>query len=128
MKPRHKNVSVECQSISDVLARVGDKWSVLTVSLLGNGPRRFSELQRSIDGISQKMLTATLRNLERDGFCTRKVFPSVPPRVEYELTKFGRELLVPVQALSQWAIENRARLDAARQRFDAKNTAPANKS
>jgi len=108
--------------VSEVLARVGDKWTVLVVSLLGGGPMRFSELRRAVDGISQKMLTTTLRLLERDGFCTRKVFPTVPPRVEYELTALGRDLLVPVKALADWAIANRERLDAARRRFDARNS------
>lgn len=101
MRPRHLNLTVECQSVSEVLARVGDKWTVLVVSLLGGGPKRFSELRRSIDGISQKMLTTTLRALERDGFCTRTVFPTVPPRVDYELTDLGRDLLVPVKALGE---------------------------
>jgi DNA-binding HxlR family transcriptional regulator len=105
--------------VSEVLARVGDKWTVLVVGLLGGGPMRFSELRRAIDGISQKMLTTTLRTLERDGFCTRTVFPSVPPRVEYELTELGRDLLVPVKALGEWAVANRERVDFARRRFDA---------
>ena len=118
MKPRHFRLTNECQSVSEILARVGDKWTVLVVSLLGNGPMRFSELRRAVDGISQKMLTTTLRTLERDGFCTRTVFPSVPPRVEYELTELGRDLLVPVRALGDWAVANRERVDAARRRFD----------
>jgi DNA-binding HxlR family transcriptional regulator len=109
--------------VSEILARVGDKWTVLVVSLLGGGPMRFSELRRTIDGISQKMLTTTLRGLERDGFCTRKVFPTVPPRVEYELTELGRDLLVPVKALAAWAVANRERVDAARRRFDARKAA-----
>lgn len=109
--------------MSEVLARVGDKWTVLVVSLLGGGPLRFSELRRAIDGISQKMLTTTLRSLERDGFCTRRVFATVPPRVEYELTDLGRDLLVPVKALGDWAVANRQRVDAARRRFDERNAA-----
>lgn len=124
-KPRHQNVTDACQSISEILSRVGDKWSVLVVSLLGSGPMRFSELRRSVDGISQKMLTTTLRNLERDGFCTRSVFATVPPRVEYELTALGRDLLVPVKALGDWAVANRERIDAARRRFDERNGAGA---
>ena len=120
-KPRHQNVTEECQSISEILSRVGDKWSVLVVSLLGTGPMRFSQLRRSVDGISQKMLTTTLRNLERDGFCTRTVFATVPPRVDYELTALGRDLLVPVKALGDWAVANRERIDAARRRFDDRN-------
>lgn len=111
--------------MSEVLARVGDKWTVLVVSLLGGGPLRFSELRKAVDGISQKMLTTTLRGLERDGFCTRKVFATVPPRVEYELTDLGRDLLVPVKALGDWAVANRQHVDAARRRFDERNAAPS---
>ena len=122
LKPRHPKLTAECQTISEVLARVGDKWTVLIVSELGDGPRRFSDLRRAIDGISQKMLTTTLRALERDGFCTRKVFPTVPPRVDYELTELGRDLLVPVKALAEWAVANRERLSSARRRFDAHST------
>ncbi len=121
MKPRHPKLTEDCQSVSEILARIGDKWTLLIVSRLGGGPKRFSELQRSIDGISQKMLTTTLRNIERDGFCTRTVYPTIPPRVEYELTKLGRELLVPVKALAEWAISNRERLGAARREFDQRN-------
>ena len=127
MKPRHPKLTGDCQSVSEVLARVGDKWTVLVVGLLGGGPMRFSELRRAIDGISQKMLTTTLRTLERDGFCTRKVFPTVPPRVDYELTELGRDLLVPVKALGEWAVANRERVDSARRRFDAQNTATGEK-
>ena len=123
MKARHRQLTDECQSVSELLARVGDKWTVLVVGVLGGGPQRFSELQRAIDGISQKMLTTTLRILERDGFCTRTVFPTIPPRVEYELTDLGRDLLVPVKALGDWAVANRERVDAARRRFDARNGA-----
>jgi DNA-binding HxlR family transcriptional regulator len=119
VKPKRRGLTPECQSVSEVLARVGDKWTVQVVSQLGGGPMRFSELRRAIEGISQKMLTATLRGLERDGFCTRTVYPSVPPRVEYELTELGRDLLVPVQELADWAVANRERINAARRRFDA---------
>ena len=128
MKPRHQKLTGECQSVSEILARVGDKWTVLVVGLLGAGPMRFSELRRAIDGISQKMLTTTLRTLERDGFCTRTVFPTVPPRVDYELTELGRDLLVPVKALGEWAVANRERVDAARRRFDAQTPAAGEKS
>ena len=117
-KLRHQNITDECRLIGDVLARVGDKWTVLVVTFLGDGPKRFGELQRAVAGISQKMLTTTLRNLERDGFCTRKVFPTVPPRVDYELTKLGRDLLVPVRSLVDWALSNRQRLEAARRRAE----------
>ena len=105
--------------MSEILGRVGDKWTVLVVNELGERPKRFSELQRAIHGISQKMLTTTLRSLERDGFCTRKVFPTVPPRVEYTLTPLGRDLLIPVKALGKWVLDNHQRIDAARRRFDS---------
>jgi len=96
LKPKHPVHTEECRPVSEILARIGDKWSVLVVNLLGNGPLRFSALRRMIDGISQKMLTTTLRSLERDGFVTRTVFPTTPPSVAYELTELGRDLLVPV--------------------------------
>jgi DNA-binding HxlR family transcriptional regulator len=107
-----------CRGVSEVLSRVGDKWSVLVVEILGRGPTRFNELRRMIGGISQKMLTTTLRNLERDGLVTRTVFPTIPPRVDYELTDLGRDLLQPVHALGEWARDNIHRIDAARRRFD----------
>lgn len=117
--PVMKHDSADCRTVSDVLGRVGDKWSVLVVELLGRGPTRFNELRRLIGGISQKMLTTTLRQLERDGMVTRTVYPTIPPRVDYELTALGRDLLVPVHALADWARDNTERIDAARQRFDA---------
>ncbi len=122
MKLRHQHLTEDCQSVSEVLGRIGDKWTVLVVNCLGQGPLRFSELQRRVDGISQKMLTTTLRNLERDGFCTRRVFPTVPPHVEYELTELGRELLIPVKALADWALANRARIVEAREHFDRRGS------
>jgi DNA-binding HxlR family transcriptional regulator len=106
--------------VSQVLARVGDKWSILVIGRLGDGPRRFSELKRDVDGISQRMLTLTVRGLERDGLITRTVTPSIPPRVDYALTDLGRSLLEPVNALGEWAIANRLSVDAARQAFDAR--------
>ena len=112
-------VTEACRPVNAILARIGDKWSVLVVSYLGNGTMRFSELRRAIDGISQKMLTTTLRGLERDGFVTRTVFPTIPPRVDYELTDLGYELLEPVNRLGEWARKNTARVNAARARFDA---------
>lgn len=122
MKPRHPTLTPECRPISELLARVGDKWSVLVVSLLGGGPQRFSALRKMIFGISQKMLTTTLRSLERDGFVVRTVFPTTPPSVSYELTELGRDLLVPVGALATWAKQNQARVDAAREKFDRRST------
>ena len=93
------------------------------VSTLGDGPKRFSELRRALGSISQRMLTLTLRGLERDGLVTRTVFPTVPPRVDYELTKLGRSLLEPVSGMGLWARQNRERIQEARQRFDAAATA-----
>ena len=120
MKPRHMHLTGECIAVSDVLARIGDKWSVLVVTRLGSGALRFNELRRSIGGISQRMLTLTLRGLERDGLVTRTVFPTIPPRVDYELTALGRDLLEPVSALGGWAIRNQAKIARAREQFDAK--------
>src|SRR3569833_4569907 len=105
--PGTLHVAEDCRAVSEVLARVGDKWTVLVVSTLGDGPKRFNELRRALGSISQRMLTLTLRALERDGLVSRTVFPSIPPRVDYELTKLGRSLLVPVNNLSAWARANR---------------------
>ena len=118
MKPDHIHLPGDCRAIGDVLARVGDKWSILVVSRLGDGPLRFNELRRSIGGISQRMLTLTLRGLERDGLVTRTVFPTIPPRVDYELTSLGRDLLNPVAALGAWAIRNQPKIAQAREQFD----------
>jgi DNA-binding HxlR family transcriptional regulator len=121
MSPSNLDVPEDCRAVSEVLDRVGDKWSVLVVVTLGDGPKRFNELRRSIASISQRMLTLTLRGLERDGLVTtRTVFPTIPPRVDYELTELGHSLLQPVGALGSWARENRARILRARLRFDAK--------
>jgi DNA-binding HxlR family transcriptional regulator len=110
---------IRCQAVNDILARVGDKWSMQVVMSLSAGPLRFNELRRAIDGISQRMLTRTLRALERDGLVDREVTPSVPPRVDYSLTALGRSLREPVAVLGVWAMENRSHIDAARARFDA---------
>ena len=108
----------QCAGVHDILARVGDKWSVMIVVLLGEGPRRFNELRRTVDGISQRMLTLTLRGLERDGLVTRTVTPTIPPRVDYALTELGHSLWPPMRALGEWARANRATVDAARARYD----------
>lgn len=105
--------------MSEVLARVGDKWTVLVVGTLGDGPKRFNELRRALGSISQRMLTLTLRALERDGLVTRTVFATIPPRVDYELTRLGHSLLDPVSGLSLWARQNRSAIEAARRQFDA---------
>ena len=130
MKPEHKKVPVlppqpnldsDCRSVASILARVGDKWSVFVIMLLGDGPRRFNEIKRIVGGISQRMLTLTLRGLERDGLVTRTVFPTIPPRVDYELTDLGRGLWQPVEALGKWAADHQAEIEAARAKFDGRN-------
>jgi len=108
----------DCDRVADILRRVGDKWSVLVVVLLELGPRRFNDLKRSIPGISQRMLTLTLRNLERDGFVERTVTPCIPPHVSYGLTDLGQSLSVPVRALCAWSLANIDAIDAARERFE----------
>ncbi len=118
MSPRHTAALHEnCVALREVLNRVGDKWSIQVVALLNDGPRRFSELRRSVEGISQRMLTLTLKGLERDGLVTRTMYPTIPPRVDYELTRVGRTLLEPVMALAAWAEKNRGQIQAARDRF-----------
>ena len=112
------SVAQSCRPVTDILNRVGDKWSVMIVMLLGPGPRRFNEIKRAINGISQRMLTLTLRGLERDGLVTRTVTPTIPPRVDYELTPLGQSLRCPIDALGEWAFANRDEVDAARARFD----------
>jgi DNA-binding HxlR family transcriptional regulator len=114
-----------CQLVSETLARIGDKWTVLVVELLCGeaGPMRFNEIRRTIGNISQRMLTLTLRGLERDGLVTRTVYPTVPPRVDYELTKLGHTLRGPLVAVAEWARANRPAIDAARKIFDTTSTA-----
>jgi DNA-binding HxlR family transcriptional regulator len=130
VKPEHTNVPVlppnahfesDCRAVASVLARVGDKWSVLVIMLLGERPRRFNELKRMIGGISQRMLTLTLRGLERDGLITRTVYPTIPPRVDYELTDLGRGLWKPVEALGKWAHEHQSEIENARATFDQRD-------
>ncbi len=118
MKPAHIAETEDCRQISQMLSRVGDKWSMLVVTYLGEEGMRFSELRRGIGNISQKMLTTSLRNLERDGFVKRTVLPTSPPRVDYELTDLGRELLVPVAGLADWTRENVHRIETARKEYD----------
>ena len=109
----------DCRPVGEILHQIGGKWTVLIINTLSDGPMRFSELKRMVGGISQKVLTSTLRELEMDGFITRTVTPSIPPRVDYELTDLGCELLEPVNKLGEWARKNTGRVNAARARFDA---------
>ena len=125
MSPSPQRVPSESPAVREVLNRVGDKWSVLVVVLLGEGPKRFSELRRSVEGVSQRMLTLTLKGLERDGMVRRTVYATIPPRVEYELTSLGRTLFKPIRGLANWAAENREKIQAARQRYDAANARAA---
>lgn len=107
-----------CRTVSSVLARVGDKWSVLVVMTLRGQPRRFNELKRAVGGISQQMLTRTLKGLERDGLVTRTVHPTVPPQVEYRLTDLGHSLAEPVRQLGEWAFSNLPAIYENRERYD----------
>ena len=107
-----------CRTISTLLSRIGDKWSVLVVETLGEGPKRFNELRRAIPTVSQRMLTLTLRNLERDGLVNRTVTPTIPPRVDYELTELGRSLLKPICGLVRWSMDNVGEIHAAQERYD----------
>jgi len=111
----------DCRAVSEVLARIGDKWTVLVVGVLGEEPKRFNAIRRSLGSISQRMLTLTLRGLERDGLLTRTVYPTIPPRVEYQLTALGLSLLEPVNGLGLWARRNRAAIEAARHDYDARH-------
>lgn len=123
MSDSHTDVPVvhhgSCRTVTEVLARVGDKWSMQVVMNLGEGSLRFNELRRSIAGISQRMLTRTLRGLERDGLISRAVTPSMPPRVDYCLTELGLSLRHPVGVLGAWAIANKDAIAGSRSRFDA---------
>jgi DNA-binding HxlR family transcriptional regulator len=107
--------------VREILERVGDKWSLQVIFHLGDGPLRFTALRRGIDGISQRMLTVTLRGLERDGIVSRTMYPVMPPRVDYELTQMGGTLLHAVGALIEWADQHLAEVDAARQAYDTRN-------
>ena len=118
MSRGNTHVTESCRPATEVLQRIGDKWSVLIVLTLKDGPRRFSEIRREIPAVSQRMLTLTLRGLERDGLVSRTVTPSIPLRVDYELTALGRSLQKPIQALGQWAVENHAGIVKARGAFD----------
>ena len=106
------------------LDRIADRWTILVVLALADGPKRFTELSRKIEGVSQKMLTQTLRGLERDGLVTRTVHAVVPPRVDYELTDLGRMLHGPITAIQQWALGHMGDVLAARQTYDAQRSQP----
>lgn len=121
--PGEMHLPTNCTRVGEVLARIGDKWSVLIVMLLRTGPRRFNEMKKMIGGISQRMLTLTLRGLERDGLVTRTVYSSIPPRVDYELTPLGRSMQAPVEALGAWAFAHIEAIEKARRDYDAREAA-----
>lgn len=112
------HLSSDCRAVARMLSRIGDKWTILVIQQLGHGPTRFNDLRRGVDGISQRMLTLTLRMLERDGLILRHVHPSVPPRVEYELTPLGCSLLKAVRVLGDWAVANGEAVIRAQARYD----------
>ena len=105
--------------VADVLSRIGTKWTIYVIMALTHGPKRFSEIKRHVEGISQKMLTQTLRDLEQDGLVTRKVTPIIPPRVDYELTEMGMELRTPLASIAEWTMRNGPHIAASRARHAA---------
>jgi DNA-binding HxlR family transcriptional regulator len=113
-----KGYDEDCAAMREILSLIGDKWSVMAIVNLAEGARRFSDLKRAIEGISQRMLTLTLRGLERDGLVCRTVQPTVPPRVDYDLTRLGRTLIEPVTALAIWAQRHRPEIERARESFE----------
>ena len=110
----------DCQAVAEILDRISDKWTVLVVGTLQERPLRYNEIRRAVDGISQRMLTLTLKGLERDGIVTRTMYPTIPPRVDYELTELGKRLMVPLRSLYDWAVKHRPAMLAARKRFAEK--------
>jgi DNA-binding HxlR family transcriptional regulator len=112
-----------CAAVNEILSTIGDKWTVLIVMTLSNGPMRFNKIRRAVGDISQRMLTLTLRGLERKGLATRTVYPTVPPRVDYALTELGKTLIQPIKAVAEWAIEHREEVEDAQSNFDAAKAA-----
>lgn len=122
--PASPAVSAQCHKVGKVLAIIGDKWTVMIVRILVERPHRFNEIKRTVGGISQQMLTRTLKALERDGMVSRTVYPTVPPQVEYALTKLGQSLAVPVRALGAWAGEHIDEIENNRARYDQDKHGP----
>jgi len=112
----------ECRGLAGILVRIGDKWTVMVVGVLSNGPLRYGQILRQVEGVSQRMLTLTLKALERDGLVTRTMFPTIPPRVDYALTERGQTLIVPLRELGLWARSNRAAIEESRREFDRQQT------
>ncbi|PCK84142.1 transcriptional regulator [Rhizobium sophoriradicis] len=107
-----------CRALGQILDRIGDKWTIMVVGVLSRGPLRFNQMMREIGGVSHRMLTLTLRSLERDGLVSRTAYATIPPKVEYALTDAGRSLIEPLRVLSDWAIDNRPVIEKARADFD----------
>ena len=116
--PREPGTNPDCRKVSQILGRMGDKWTILTIGMLAERPRRFNELKRLIGGISQQMLTRTLKSLERDGMVKRKVHPTIPPQVEYGLTKLGSALAVPLMNLAVWVLDHLGEIESNRALHD----------
>jgi DNA-binding HxlR family transcriptional regulator len=117
MSTEPHQLPADCRRAGDILARLGDKWTILLLMVLGDRRMRFTELHRTITGISQRMLTVTLRNLEHDGILIRTVYPTIPPRVEYELSDRGRSLKVALAPIGNWVMENQNDIEEARERL-----------
>ena len=117
MSTEPHQLPADCRRAGDILARLGDKWTILLLMVLGDRRMRFTELHRTITGISQRMLTVTLRNLEHDGILIRTVYPTIPPRIEYELSDRGRSLKVALAPIGNWVMENQNDIEEARERF-----------
>ncbi|OWV77567.1 HxlR family transcriptional regulator [Rhizobium sp. R634] len=116
--PKQPGTHPSCMKVNEILSRMGDKWTIMAITMLSEQPRRFNELKRLIGGISQQMLTRTLKALERDGMLTRKVYPTVPPQVEYALTDLGRSLSVPLLQLGMWVLDHLDEIEAHREMHD----------
>jgi DNA-binding HxlR family transcriptional regulator len=116
MTTEPQRLHADCRRVGDILARVGDKWTILLLMAIGERRMRFGELHRAINGISQRMLTVTLRNLEHDGILIRTVYPTIPPRVEYELSDRGRSLKLALAPIGKWVMENQTDIEEAHER------------
>jgi DNA-binding HxlR family transcriptional regulator len=120
-KPAH----ADCQAVTETLSRIGDKWTVMVIGALSQGPLRYSAVRRAVDGISQRMLTLTLKGLEQDGLVSRTVYPTIPPRVDYELTDLGEKLIVPLRSIYDWVKKHRPEMEAARKKYVERHRAAA---
>jgi len=114
----NEHLTGDCRPIAHILARVGDKWTILLLNVLGNDTMRFKDLHRAVPGISQRMLTVTLRNLERDGLVKRTIYPTIPPKVEYALSDRGRSLRCALVPIAEWVTQNRDGIEESQQQFD----------